>query len=242
MPHEDHSDMGLETLRRMSVLDGYNRWVVSEILPYVGNIVLEVGSGIGNLSPFFLDRKALILTDVNDDYLSRLGEAFRKYSHVTCERYDLEGSGEHLRNRGVDTIIALNVLEHIVNDVHALSEMAAILVPGGRVILQLPAHGMLYGSLDRHIDHHRRYSVRDIREKLEKAGFVPEYISHFNMFGAVGWFVCSRILKKKILPEDSLTLFNVLTPLFAAVERVVQVPFGLSVIAVGRKKPDAELL
>jgi len=230
-----YSDIGSETLRRMSALDAYNRWIVREIQPWVGEIVMEVGAGTGNISQFFLDKKQLILTDFQKVHIDTLKSKFGNYPNISCEIFNLEESGTHLINRGIDTIIALNVLEHIENDEHALRGMASILIPGGRVILQAPAHKLLYGSLDRNLDHFRRYTIRDITKKIEKAGLKPEKCWRFNIFGTFGWFLCSRILKKKILPEGPLSLFNRLAPAFIAIERLMPVPFGLSIVAVGRK-------
>ena len=232
----EYTDIGSETLRRMKALDGYNRWIVDEIRPWVGENVLEIGAGTGNISQFFLDRKQLILTDINKSYIDKLSETYEKYPNVSCEQFNLEGSGSHLRGGGIDTIIGLNVLEHIKDDIHALCEMTSILSDGGRVILQLPAHKILYGSLDRNLDHYRRYTVRDIKNKFAQCGLIPEKTSRINMFGTFGWFVCSRILRKKILPEGQLSLFNALTPVFIALERVIPAPFGLSILAIGRKK------
>lgn len=228
--------IGLETLRRMSALDAYNRWIIERIQPWIGQTVLEVGAGIGNLSQFFLDRGRLILSDRDPRCLDELRKRFAVNENVTCVQYDLERSGEHLRGQGIDTVIALNVLEHIEHDEHALAEIAAILAPGGRAIFQLPAHKFLYGSLDRNLDHFRRYTVREIRAKFARAGLATENIRRMNMPGVPGWFVCSRILKKDILPEGSLGLFNRLTPLFIAIEKVIPAPFGLSIIAVGKKQ------
>lgn len=234
MPWEHH-DTGAETLRRMNALERYNDWIMEKIQPWVGNHVLEVGAGIGNFSGYFFTRASLILTDVQEEYLDALRKKFGSLTNVTIERYDLDDSAAHLRNRTIDTILALNVLEHIRDDVHALREMATLLVPGGRIILQLPAHRLLFGTLDRNLDHFRRYTRRDIIRKLTASGLEPEHISEFNLFGALGWFTSSRILRKKILSEGQLGLFNRLTPLFMAIERKFPAPFGLSILAVGRK-------
>jgi SAM-dependent methyltransferase len=234
MPWEHHTT-GSETLRRMEALDRYNEWIIEKINPWIGNHVLEVGAGIGNFSGYLLDREKLILTDVQEEYLDALRNKFGSLPTITIDRYNLEESCEHLRDHAIDTILVLNVLEHISDDTHALREMASLLVPGGRIILQLPAHRLLFGSLDRNLDHFRRYTRKDITRKLSASGLEPEYILPFNMFGALGWFVSSRILQKKILPEGQLRIFNRLTPLFMALERKIQPPFGLSILAVGRK-------
>ncbi|MFC1693464.1 methyltransferase domain-containing protein [Candidatus Latescibacterota bacterium] len=229
-------NIGPETLRRMSALDRYNDWIIERIMPWVGDTVLEVGAGIGNISRYFLDRKRLILSDVNEEYLKILREKFGDHPNVSYERYNLEESASRLSDNKIDTIMALNVLEHIDHDVHALKEMASILSPGGHIILQLPAHKILYGSIDRNLAHFRRYTIREIRRKFDESGLKAECFFRMNMFGALGWFLYCRILKRPLLPEGPLSLFNKLTPVFMAVERTFPVPFGLSIIAVGRKE------
>jgi len=235
MPNTETLDIGTETLRRMRTLSRYSAWVVERVMSWVGDSVLEIGAGIGNNAPFFIDRNRLVLTDINEDYIQRLREDFGHHPNVAIERFDIEDSGAHLAGYDIDTVIAFNVLEHIRNDRNALTEIAGILSPGGRIILQLPAHPALYGSLDRHLNHYRRYTAQDIREKLVSAGLVVEQTFHMNMFGAAGWFVSSRLLGRAILPKGQLGLFNVLTPVFIAIERIVPPPFGLSIIAVARK-------
>jgi SAM-dependent methyltransferase len=234
MPDE-RNDIGAETLRRMSALDHYNDWIAETIRPWVGSHVLEVGSGIGNFSRYFLACERLIVSDIREDYLEHLRSTYGSRPNVAVEYYNLEESAPHLRDRGIDTLVALNVLEHIRNDSHALAEMASLLSPGGRIILQLPAHPLLFGSLDINLAHFRRYTKRDIAGKLAAAGFETERMVRFNLFGALGWFFCSRILRSELLPEGQLGLFNRLTPLFIATERKAPIPFGLSLLVVGRK-------
>ncbi len=229
------TDIGRETLRRMGAVAHYNDWVMERIIPLTGDNVLEVGSGIGNISRYFLDKKQLILTDIRNDYIEHLNTVFGARDNVAVERYDLEGSGNHLAGRNIDTVIALNVLEHIDNDIGALTEMAKILTPGGKVILQLPAHRLLYGTLDKHLDHFRRYTAREIRGKFDRCGFRTAACFRMNMPGALGWLLYSRILRHDILPEGPLGLFNRLTPAFMTFEKIIPAPFGLSIVAVGEK-------
>ncbi len=228
--------IGAETLRRMSTLERYSLWVIERIRPWLGKRVIEVGSGIGNNSHWFLDAEKLVLSDMEESYLATLGERFSSHEHVEVVRFDLESSCDSLRDRGLDTVVAFNVLEHIEDDINALDQFHGILEPGGRVILQLPAHPLLYGSLDRHLDHFRRYTVDEVRSKFRATGFEPLKFFHMNMPGALGWFVSSRILKQSILPESALSAFNILTPAFMTAERFIPPPFGLSIIAIGEKE------
>ncbi len=231
----DHSDIGAETLRRMRAVTRYNAWIHERIRPWLGHRILEVGAGIGNFSSFFLDRPKVILSDVREEYLAILRDTYGARPNVTVIRYDLDCDADHLRDAAIDTVVCLNVLEHIEDDRRALREFARLLVPGGRVILQVPAHPFLYGTLDRNLDHFRRYTARGIREKFAAAGLGTAHLELMNLPGAVGWFLNARILRRDLLSEGSLGLFNRLMPLFAAAERIVPPPAGLSIIAVGEK-------
>jgi SAM-dependent methyltransferase len=234
-------DIGAETLRRMRTVSRYNDWIIERIRPWLGDRVLEVGAGTGTFSHFFLNREHLVLTDIREDYLTTLRETYGDSPNVAVERYDLEGPGDHLHDHGIDTVVCLNVLEHIKDDIGALRSFTELLAPGGRVILQLPAHPLLYGSLDVGLDHFRRYTKHDIRSKFAAVGLETVYTGRMNLFGALGWFVNARMLKRDLLPEGSLGLFNMLTPLFMGMERVIPPPVGLSIIAVGQNAVSDQL-
>jgi hypothetical protein len=129
----------------------------------------------------------------------------------------------------------LNVLEHVEDDVTALSNMADLLWAGGRVILIVPAHGRLYGSMDRAIGHFRRYTRRSMAHKLERVGFVVEKQFYLNLPGMVGWFVNGRLLRQTVPPGGQLAWFNRIVPVVSWVERRVRPPIGLSLVSVARQ-------
>ena len=228
-------DIGHETLRRMAVTDRYSRAIVERLAPHVGARVFEVGSGIGNISGHLGRRELLVVSDISEAYLEALQRRFGGNSRVRIVRYDLEeGARPDLRALGLDTVICLNVLEHVADDVAALRGLAGLLVPGGRLLLLVPAHQALYSSLDRNLQHHRRYGRRDLVALLEGSGFSVEDVFHFNLPGALGWWLNGRVLRRRILPGGQLRIFNRLAPGLLRVESWLRPPVGLSLIVVAR--------
>ncbi len=228
-------DVGGETLARMSKVAVYNRWLYGKIAPYIGKRIVEVGSGIGNMSEFLLGREQLFLTDLDPDYREQLRCKYADCPQVDVLSWDLEeppppGLGPAL----VDTVVCLNVLEHVKNDEAALRNMAAALECRGRLLLMVPAVKILYGSLDRHLHHHRRYGRAELDGKMREAGFAVERMFYMNFMGMIGWFVNSRLFGRTILSTRQLFLFSKLAPIFIALEGWLPIPVGLSLVAIGR--------
>ncbi len=229
-------DVGRETLERMSKVDRYNSWLFSKVERYVGQRVLEVGSGTGNMSAFILDRPRVVLSDLSETYQAALRARNAARPNVTVVPWDLEQPPPPgIADEGLDTILCLNVLEHVKDDAAALRHMGAALAPGGRLLLMVPAVRALYGSLDIHLDHHRRYGRRELLDKLAAAGFEVETHFYMNFFGMLGWFLNSRVFRRQILSTRQLGLFNAFTPFFIAFERRLRLPVGLSLVAIGRR-------
>lgn len=233
-------DIVYQTLQRMKKLSRYNQWIFSKFKPFLGRRVLEVGSGIGNITKFLLDRDLVIATDVEPKYLALLKNTFGKYRKFIVENLDLsETNIEPYRPYRIDSVLCFNVLEHIEKDEKALKNIFDLLEPGGRLLLFVPSHRWLYGSLDQHLDHCRRYGKKELKKKLEDAGFKVILLKHFDRAGILGWFLNSRILRRKRLPSFQLRVYNLLVPLFK-IEEFLPLPFGTSLLAVAEKKNDGD--
>src|SRR5439155_1584785 len=114
---------------------------------------------------------------------------------------DLARLGEDgLAAHRFDTVVCANVLEHVADDAASLRAMRALLAPGGRVVLIVPALHALYGTIDAAIGHHRRYTREEIDAKLHAAGLEVEHVSYFNLLGMVGWWLNARVLKRRSVP------------------------------------------
>jgi glycosyltransferase involved in cell wall biosynthesis len=223
------------TLQRMKKLHRYNQWIFSKFHLYVGRRVLEIGSGIGNITKFLLDRDLIIATDVEPKYLALLRNTFGKYKKFMIEHLNLSGAEtEGYRSYHVDSVICFNVLEHIEQDEKALKNIFDLLEPTGRLLLLVPSHPWLYGSLDQQLGHHRRYHKKELKNKLEAAGFKVIFLEYFNRIGMLGWFLNSKILRRKRLPSFQLRVYDLLVPLLK-LEKFFPLPFGTSLLAVAEK-------
>ena len=228
-------DIVYQTLQRMKRLRRYNRWIFSKFHPFLGRRVLEIGSGIGNITKFLLDRDFIMATDVEPKYLNLLKNTFGQYKKFRIENFDISGSDiDRYRQYRIDSVICFNVLEHIEKEDRALENIFNLLEPKGRLLLFVPSHRWLYGSLDHHLSHHRRYDREELKEKLEKIGFQVILLKHFNRIGVLGWYLNSKILRRKRLPSFQLRIYNLLVPVFK-IEGLFPLPFGTSLLAIAEK-------
>ena len=232
---DDMSDSGEKTLRRTSRLFRYNSWLWEQIAPFTAHRILEVGSGIGTMTRFFLGRDLVLATDMDPQYLERLRVTFASLPNVRVCPLNLNGHlPEWLPEYRIDTVVCLNVLEHIEHDRDALSQFFHLLPSGGRVVLIVPALKALYGEIDNAIGHYRRYEKNEIIEKLKQAGFGVEEARFINLIGIPGWYLNSCLLKRKDVPGFQARLNDFLVPLLR-LEKQLTLPWGMSLLAVGRK-------
>jgi len=227
---------GAETLEIMSAAPRFNAWMFDTIAPFIGRRVLEVGSGIGNMSRHIIDggRERVVLTDMDAWYRSELASQFGDTAGVRVDELMLPDPAAKTRfaEDRLDTIVALNVVEHIEDDTGALGTMREMLVPGGRIVILVPALEALYGEMDRELGHFRRYSRRTLGDLFTRAGFRVERIFWFNRAGVPGWWFNGRVRKVKRIPVDQLKTFDVMVPMLR-LERFLPLPFGQSLVAVG---------
>jgi len=223
---------GASTLEVMEGAHRYNRWIYDRVRGGLGQRVLEIGCGTGTITSFMVDRQLVVGIDVVDDYIRSTSHRFDDRPNIVVRRHDLTESIDALRGYRFDSALSVNVFEHIANDEGAMKAVYALLEPGGTFTLLVPCHPALLGGFDRDIGHHRRYTKRELRRKLEASGFTVERIRRSNPVGALGWLVNVRLLGLRRLRGTGL--FDRLVPAFAVLDRV-ELPLGLSVIAVARK-------
>jgi 2-polyprenyl-3-methyl-5-hydroxy-6-metoxy-1,4-benzoquinol methylase len=162
---------GRAILQSLSHARRFNKWMVDVIGPYLGTRILEIGSGLGNISRHLPKKERLIVTDIDATYLELLREAFEDNELVNVAKLDLncQADFDALGSEVCDTAVCLNVLEHIEHDQDALRRLRQLLVPGGRLVLLVPQYPGLYGSYDRHVEHYRRYTRQLLDETLRPA-------------------------------------------------------------------------
>ncbi|MGH7822818.1 MAG: methyltransferase, partial [Candidatus Binatia bacterium] len=231
---EENERAGYRILLRMQKLRRYNAWMWEQLSRYVGRRVLEVGAGVGNMTRFLVGRDRVIATDLDEKYLAILRNLFSTYPHVSVERFDLNDPEPPGRGERIDTVLCLNVLEHIEDDRGALRRIHELLEPGGALVLLVPAMAAIYGTLDRALHHHRRYERDELLGKLRESGFEVETSWYFNFLGVAGWYVNSRLLRRRHFPPVQLSIYDRLVPIFR-IESRLQIPIGMSLIAIARK-------
>jgi glycosyltransferase involved in cell wall biosynthesis len=231
-------DVGAITLRRMAALSPYNRWLHDRFEHYLGTRILEIGSGVGNQTRFFVDeRERVIASDIEPHYLRELIGRFGARSNVKVASYQFplgDGDRTELKRDRVNTIVCLNVLEHIKDDTSTLRDFADVLEPGGHLVLLVPAMKALYGTLDEHLQHHRRYALDELKMAVANAGFHIDSIRFLNRPAVFGWWLSSRVLKRRVMPKGQLKVFKILMPLLRLEEKSAP-GFGLSLLVLARR-------
>ena len=231
-------DVGAMTLRRMATLSPYNKWLHNRFESFLGNRILEVGSGVGNQTRFFVDnRERVIASDIEPHYVRELTGRFGDRSNIRIASYHFplsEGDRTELQGEHVDTIVCMNVLEHIEDDETTLKDFSNVLPPGGRLVLLVPALKGLYGTLDQHLHHFRRYARNELDTKVKSAGFQVETLRFLNRPAVPGWWFNSRVLRRRVLPKGQLRFFKWIMPLLKLEENRPP-SFGLSLLVLARK-------
>lgn len=232
---------GAETLAIISRATQFNGWMYQTIKPWLRGRVLEIGSGIGNISDFVVrDGYTVTLSDYNPAYCSRLRSRYASHRNVEdifpidLQDPDFYTSYQHLKQR-YDTIFLLNVIEHLANDHKAVEYCTFMLRPQGRLILLAPAYQSLYSGLDAALGHYRRYRLQDLARLLPENDFTLLQKQYFNALGLFGWFIQGKITRGRQLTAGSFSLFNRLVPVARLLDRLTGRQAGLSAIVTGQK-------
>jgi SAM-dependent methyltransferase len=223
----------------MAAAAHYYDWIFDEIRPWLGSRVLECGAGTGTLTrrllPLTLAR--LVVSDVDATFLSHLATLCQNRADVIV--LDVEHpSGadvDRLRQSGIDTIVLVNVLEHVSDDAASVSVLARALPPGGRIVVFAPACPFLYSPLDRLYGHHRRYDRTRMRRVAAAAGLRVAALHYVNVGGMVAWLILHTWLRQTALVAGSVRVFDWIAPIARRIESRVRPPVGLSLLAVFAK-------
>jgi SAM-dependent methyltransferase len=205
------------------------------VAPFIGERILEVGAGIGNFTELLLDRELVVATDKFDLCVEHLRRRLGARLKADPLPLDLAAPPtKALKPYRFDTIICMNVLEHVADDKAALATMVKCLKPSGELMLLAPAHQVLFGATDEAVDHFRRYAAGDMQGLLAPLGVEIIELQYVNPMGALGWLVSSRLLRRRTLSRSSLKLYEQLVPALRRVD-AVRLPFGLSVWVRARR-------
>jgi SAM-dependent methyltransferase len=229
-------EYGSQILGRLARAPRFNAWMADTIRPFCGRRVLEIGSGTGNLTRRLIPRDQYVASDINPLYLSTLRglTVDRPYLDVTLT--DVTRGDTFPRvDGGFDTVICLNVVEHVDDDVGALANIRSALAPGGRAIVLVPQGPEVFGTLDEVLGHKRRYTPATLAALADAAGFTVRQLVHFNRVGRPAWVLNGKLLRRRDFGLFQVMALNLLTPVFRLVDAAL--PFdALSLIAVMEPK------
>jgi len=234
--------LGRETMSSgLEFATNYHRWNYDWIAPHIHGRILDIGGGTGNhLS--FLAQADVVSIDLSAECIDELRARYQRRTNWSFEVGDI--TDKRLVDRfgasSFDTVLSCNVFEHIQDDTSAFLHSSQLLRSGGQLVLLLPAHDWLYGSMDRLAGHFRRYSTRDAAGKLLNAELEPVAVRYVNLVGALGWFVNNRVLSHDDLSSSAINgqirVFDRwLIPMLKLMEGNRGMPFGQSLLCVGRK-------
>jgi len=230
---------GKGVLNNLTGTPQYLSWQARTLRRHLGDSVLEVGAGIGNMAARLMGRRLLYVAAEKDPlHLHALRNRFLRTPNVSVQHIDPE-VGDDLADmvERFDTVLCLNVLEYL-DDPHQVVESLRTTIRGnGRLVLLAPNGPALYGSLDRSLGHKRRYSPRSVREFLTAHGFSVEEVLQFNKAGAPPWWFYGKVLGFKRINKPVLKIFDKTVWLWRRIDRLLPWP-GLSLIAVARKDTD----
>ena len=226
----------LDELETLASAHRFFEWIVGEFSEAIGEQVVEVGAGLGTVS------RTIARLHPNSEVLSlepaanvfpRLVERLAQDQRVTARHITSAELVESEPDRRFDTVLYVNVLEHIEHDVDELCVGARLLKPTGRLCVFVPAMPGLYSRIDAKSGHYRRYTKRTLRHALERAGFVVDRIDYFDVVSAFPYWLVYRVLRVENLGSGSNTLFDrVLVPLSRVIQKVLRhPPFGKNLIA-----------
>lgn len=232
---------GLETLEVVADADKFNAWMYHTILPFSKGNILEIGSGIGNISNYFLQNNFDIsLSDLRDNYCQILKDNYGSYPNlkqvVKMDIIDPNFDENHKSLLGTfDTVYALNIVEHVKDDQLAIENCKKLLTKGGHLIILVPAYQALYNSFDTELEHYRRYTQKSLDQLFDINDITIIHRQYYNFVGIFGWWFSGNLLKKKTIPGGQMKLYNTLVPIIKLMDKIVLHKAGLSVITVGRK-------
>ncbi|MGB6484591.1 MAG: class I SAM-dependent methyltransferase [Candidatus Acidiferrales bacterium] len=243
MPHQNASSIvaaesfvysGTE-LDAMAEARNYCRWIMRYFAPYLGKRVVEIGAGTGTFSELLLNSERavdLVLFEAAHNLFPLLRQRFADRNvRLHCGAFDplaLDGPA--------DSIVLVNVLEHILHDAALLSQIHQSLRPGGSLLLFVPALAWNYGSLDKAFGHCRRYSKRGLGQKLEGARLRVEFMHYVNMMGIASWFFAGRVLRQTTLKPAQVRWYDRwVVPWSFKLEQICEPPLGQSLLVVAVK-------
>lgn len=230
-------------LKQWNKLDRYSQWMYHSYERYIGKRVLDVGAGVGNLTKFMLKKCDLVVgVDIFEHQIQIMRKRFKKCSNFKAEcRNILEDDIEDLKEYKFDTVVCINVLEHLEDDKEAVMRMKSLLASKGRLVILVPAWQALYSHLDKNVGHHRRYNRGDLKRLATKCQMKVIENKYFNFGGIFPYYLKGKLSKDRggsfstDLNGVNSKFYNYMAAFLEPVENKIKPIAGLSEIIIMEK-------
>lgn len=223
-------------LEVMAFAENYHTWLCDIFRPYIGARTAEVGAGSGNITSILLSEhvQELVAVEPSHEMYPLLERKFAEEKRVHTRQSFFEGIYREYENT-FDTVVYVNVLEHVEKDAEELKYVHDALKVGGHVCIFVPALQWLYSPTDKELGHYRRYHAPQLRTLMENADFEVVRLTYFDILGVIPWFVLIKLLQKKIQSGDVALYDKYAIPLMRMIESRITIPVGKNLLAIGKK-------
>lgn len=228
-------------LEAMDHAENYHRWIFELIEPYLGNDLVEVGAGTGTFSKLLLlaNPRSLSLVEPSGMYEKLAGNIseITGGTKLVCFQDLFRNVADAIKNeKEPDSIIYINVLEHIEDDERELAVVNRTLTKGGRLCIFVPAQKFLYSDFDRSIGHFRRYKKNELADKCRAAGFKILMTRNFDLPGILPWFIKYRLLRSTTMEQGLTSAYDkYAVPAAKWLESRIHPPIGKNLLVVAAK-------
>lgn len=232
-----------ENLNNWDYISNYSTWMYHKYEKYVGKRVFDVGAGMGRMVRYYIDKcEMVVATDIFQNQVDYMNERFESYSNFKAEMCDIMTDDLSGYREKFDTVICINVLEHLEDDLQAVKNMKDMICEGGHVILFVPAFQKLYCQLDKNVSHYRRYDRGVLKKLAAECDMEVVKNGYFNALGIIPYYLKG---KKKIkegesfstgLNENNSKLYNFASKILEPIEKVIPPLFGISEVIILKKR------
>jgi len=239
---KDWSYPGRE-LESMAIAANYRRWILAKLGPFLGQRIVEVGAGTGSFSELLLERKpqSLLALEPSSNLYPLLWQKLSRMNfpiHIEAMQSTLSHAVPQLAGSAEpDSILYINVLEHVEDDLEELRVAHSMLASSGRVLVFVPAHQWLMGPFDHKVGHFRRYTRSSLITTVEGAGFTIRFSAYFDLLGILMWWLKYRVFKSDQMEAGLVSLYDRWgVPLSRILDSITNSQMGKNVIVIGEKR------
>jgi len=224
-------------LEAMSFAPRYHQWILDSIYPHLGTQVLEVGAGSGNFTRLLLQYSQLQLTAIEPsaNMYPMLAELENHHGALHTANATLAMLAPQMTNT-FDSVLYINVLEHIEDDAGELALVMQVLKPGGKLIVFVPALGFLFSHFDTLIGHYRRYHRKPLENLVSTAGYDIDCLHYFDIAGILPWYVNFTLFKAATIPDSVALYDSLVVPVMRRLEKLVVPPIGKNLLLIAHQR------